>query len=110
MKRRDAMIRLFLLSLLAVTSACDPHYNLCVVATSCANDVPIVAHVRIEAYAVDGQTDSAGKICHQELNFPEPFEIEVDAPGFLPRTEGPFQLGAPGTTDFQATVCLSPSP
>lgn len=115
MNRRQAGIPVFPLSLpllfLPIISACDPEYNLCVVTTSCVGDLPIAgAHVRIQAYAVDGHTDSAGKICHHELNFPKPFEIEVDAPGFLPETEGPFQFNQPGTTDFQATVCLDPPP
>lgn len=109
MKRRAA-ISGFLMSVLALLPACDPEYNLCVLATSCADDRPILAHVKIQAYALDGNTDSAGKICRQQLNFPKPFEIEVDASGFLPTTEGPFALGSPGTTDFQATVCLEPAP
>ena len=115
MNRRQAGISVFPLYLpllfLPIISACDPEYNLCVVTTSCVGDQPIAgAHVRIQAYAVDGHTDSGGKICHHELNFPKPFEIEVDAPGFLAETEGPFQFNQPGTTDFQATVCLDPQP
>jgi len=107
--RRRARIPLLLLGA-ALLPACDPEYNLCVVATSCADASPLAAHVKIQAYGVDGNADSSGKLCHQELNFPKPFQIEVDAPGFLSRTEGPFQLGAPGTTDFQAAICLEPAP
>ena len=100
-----------LLSFLLLVPACDPEYNLCVVATSCMNDQPIAgAHVRIQAYELDGSTDSAGKICKQELNFPDPFEIEVDAPGYIAKTDGPFQFEKPGRTNFQATVCLDPQP
>jgi hypothetical protein len=115
MDRRLAIVRaavtpVLLVWVLLLTPACDPEYNLCVVATSCADDRPILAHVKIQAYAVDGATDAAGKLCRQQLNFPKPFEIEVQAPGFLPKTEGPFDLGSPGTTDFQATVCLEPAP
>lgn len=111
MNRRRARIWRSLLSVallsLPMTSACDPEYNLCVVTTSCVDDQPISgAHVRIQAYAVDGFTDSGGKICHHELNFPKPFEIAVDAPGFRSETQGPFQFDQPGTTDFQATICL----
>ena len=59
------------------------------------------------------RSDSAsadGKVCTHRLNFPVPFEIEVDAPGYSARREGPFQFDQPGTTDFQATVCLDPQP
>lgn len=114
MKRGLTIIPLLLVAslspLLLLTTACDPDYSLCVVATSCQDGLPITtgAHIRIRAYELDGTTSSAGKLCKVELNFPSPFEIEADAPGFAPRTEGPFQLGKPGTTDFQATVCLDP--
>jgi len=114
MKRGLTIIPLVLVpslsSFLSLTTACDPEYSLCVVATSCRDDLPIAAgeHIRIREYDLDGTTSSGGKLCKNELNFPSPFEIEADAPGFVPRTEGPFQLGKPGATDFQATVCLDP--
>ena len=113
MNRRLEILPLFLLSLslLPVVPACDPEYDLCVVATSCTDGQPIAgAHVRIQAYDLDGTASADGKLCTHGLNFPVPFEIEVDAPGFTARTEGPFQFDQPGTTSFQATVCLDLQP
>jgi hypothetical protein len=101
---------LFLL-FLPVIAACDPEYSLCVVATSCLTDLPLAgAHVRVQAYDVDGITKPDGMICIRRLDFPDPFEIVVDAPGYLAKMDGPFKLGNPGTTDFRATVCLEPQP
>jgi hypothetical protein len=68
------------------------------------------AHVVIQAYDVDGYTKGGGRLCKQELNFPEPFQIQVDAPGYQAKTGGPFSLGKPGANDFEATICLDPQP
>jgi hypothetical protein len=109
--RSLGIVRLSLSLSLLLIPACDPEYSLCVVATSCVNDLPLPeAHVRIRAYDVDGNGDSVGRICKHQLNFPDPFKIEVDAPGYFAKTDGPFQFDKTGTTDFQATVCLNPQP